>query len=569
MTRLPTVGGDSSNWGTILNAYLGVGHNASGSTSGAMPVFNVKDDTYGAKGDLTTDDAAAIQACINASTPGSIVYFPGNHLVGATIQLLANRTYVAPTWYTQSTPTFKQKNGANLPAVVASYDWYNNSATAGYPLSLKNIMVDANSANNTTSHGIVLMNFDSIISECSVQNTPGAGIVISSVSLNGTSVSNSIVENRVEKCKILNTNSYGIYGHDTNGLNTDGYIEDCIISNPGDTAIYLERAAGWFVRQNHVYACQTSGIVAKTCWSTQICQNEIDGFAQSATPNYYAGISVGLIGARPSTIEGNIISVGTEANESTHYQYLAVDGEGILDTKAVVVGNSIQGGWIQTTSSTSLVSGAKTPCAPLSMIGIVPGITVTINYAETVTVASVTSTTFTPTTNWASNHSGTYPVISAKSSGLSIGLLYTSNGTQQGSTLPCTIISAANRVDAVGTYDYVDTYTTVGPVVLDGGLVLPESASWDVLASSGVIPMKGIGTSVVNPSGNVTDIRLQAGSQSGQLVSVLNVSGHTVTFNATQYTALIGDAASTPVLAAYTARLFVWDATQALWYRMA
>lgn len=45
MARLPTVGGDSGNWGDILNEYLGVGHNSAGLNQGAV-VENTKSSGF-------------------------------------------------------------------------------------------------------------------------------------------------------------------------------------------------------------------------------------------------------------------------------------------------------------------------------------------------------------------------------------------------------------------------------------------------------------------------------------------------------------------------------------------
>ena len=83
MTRLPTVGSDVATWGTVLNQFLQVGHNAAGSNANVLSAVNVKDDAYGAKGDGSTDDTVAIQAAITAvSATGGIVFFPpGTYIV--------------------------------------------------------------------------------------------------------------------------------------------------------------------------------------------------------------------------------------------------------------------------------------------------------------------------------------------------------------------------------------------------------------------------------------------------------------------------------------------------------
>lgn len=323
MTRLPNVGSDSNAWGTVLNAFLQVGHNADGSNNGIIPVFNPRD--YGAVSDGTTDDATFCQDAINASTPGSIVFFPGNHAVGSTIQLLANRTYMGPVGYFNGF-TFRQINGKNLPAVVASYDWYNNTATSGYPLRLYNISVDGNSANNTTSEGIIIMNYDSVIDGCSVTNAPGAGIVVSSISRNGTSVSNTCVEDRITNCKVVGAGTCGIRAYDTAGKLTDGYCEGNTVDTTTLDNILIDRAAGWQINRNHVYGGNTNGITAKNCFGTHIHGNYIDGFGYAGVSStFYQGIYASILGGL-ATIISNNVATSSESGGSSHYQYMSVYG---------------------------------------------------------------------------------------------------------------------------------------------------------------------------------------------------------------------------------------------------
>lgn len=82
MARMPTVGGDSGNWGTLLNQFLQVEHNSDGTLIKKVVqqgdlFINVKDAAYGAKGDGVTDDTSAINSAISAAaTNGGSIYFP-------------------------------------------------------------------------------------------------------------------------------------------------------------------------------------------------------------------------------------------------------------------------------------------------------------------------------------------------------------------------------------------------------------------------------------------------------------------------------------------------------------
>ena len=90
--RLPTVGGDNNNWGTVLNEYLEVSHNASGIHKNLA--VNVKD--YGAIGDGTADDTSAIQAAISAlPSQGGTVYLPaGTYKITSPLSLRGHMLFL-------------------------------------------------------------------------------------------------------------------------------------------------------------------------------------------------------------------------------------------------------------------------------------------------------------------------------------------------------------------------------------------------------------------------------------------------------------------------------------------
>lgn len=106
-----------------------------------------------------------------------------------------------------------------------------------------------------------------------------------------------------------------------------------------------------------------------------------------------------------------------------------------------------------------------------------------------------------------------------------------------------------------------------GSVVLSSGtFVTSQSGSAAVLASSGTITTSGVGAARVAPAGAVTGVILQAGTTGGQTVCVVNESAFSVTFAASG-TSHVADGVS-DVIAANTARKYIWDSGVSLWFAL-
>lgn len=86
-------------------------------------------------------------------------------------------------------------------------------------------------------------------------------------------------------------------------------------------------------------------------------------------------------------------------------------------------------------------------------------------------------------------------------------------------------------------------------------------------ATSGTITTANVATARVTPAAAVTGVILQAGTVTGQEVTVLNeaVAANTVTF-AVSGTSNVADGVSRAI-PGLTAVAFVWDGTTSLWYR--
>ena len=302
-------------------------------------IFDVK---LAAKGD-GSDEAALINALVANTPPGSLIYFspPPNFYGVGSIPLifLPNRTYMGSIGFFNG-DLIKQLNGANLPAVVCSSDWYNNSSSAGFPIRMYDISVNGNSANNTTSHGIALTNFNCILERCAAVNAPAAGILIAANTRNGSLISNGLVQNRINRCVISAPGTYGISIQDSShGKVTDGYITECQVDTATLDGIIMDTAGGWRIENNHVNSPQQNGINASHCFFTFLRGNYIDGFGfnASAPPGtFYNGIlAQTLAGEQVIVSDNEVRSTGVVAN--TTYQFISAQATDNTGTNIISV----------------------------------------------------------------------------------------------------------------------------------------------------------------------------------------------------------------------------------------
>jgi hypothetical protein len=345
-------------------------------------------------GDPATD-TPAIQQAIDASPLGARIVFgptgggPG-YVVNRTISLLAQRHYQGTDQYGT---VVQAAAGSNLAAVMAAAAWL---APAGTPepgdpsLTIETLTIDANGpANPQGAHGLVLMNERAVVSRVTVNGAVHSGLVLADHTLADPSpTSFHCLENRFVECTVQSVGQYGIWVLDTDlsGSCTDGYLQSCVVLQAGLQAVRIERSAGWFIRDNHVYGCAADGFYLDQFWGTFFCDNEVDVFGLDAAGGPYYGVRVAnVISGRPGAITGCQVSTVEHAGSS--YRYYDVHGAGGVDGAIMVSANachvdpggtpgtvSVGFSYLASTGSTLTVRGQTTnlvdgPAVSLSATG--------------------------------------------------------------------------------------------------------------------------------------------------------------------------------------------------------
>jgi len=288
----------------------------------------------------TTADALKLNRAIENSHTGDRIQIYGTCLLDATVILRGDRTYEGGS---RTGTILRQASGANLPALLASDSWNEDWTYTGDPIRIAQLTLDGNGSLNSATNVLVIRSWLTDVEDIQVENAPADGIQITSLSKNGVGLEGSEVNGHISNVFVTNSGSVGIHVVDPGNSVTDWSLLDSWVAYSGQSAIYMDNAAGWTVRGNHVYGIQQHAIFANSCWATSIGENYIEDFGGSGGSNTWYGIACTVGGGAASVISGNKVFMFTKEPPSGDFVFIGIPqvnyGTGVMN----VVGNTIVG----------------------------------------------------------------------------------------------------------------------------------------------------------------------------------------------------------------------------------
>lgn len=348
MARLPVVDGDTGDWGTILNDFLQVSHNTDGTLqtsvvqqAGAVTAINVK--AYGAKGDGSADDTAAIATAINAVANGGQVYFPAGTYNTSTITLPSG-VWLVGAGYEATVIKLKANTNSHL-VMTANFTSLTgtNTATTGVPFNfgIMNLTLDANKAANATGgYGIAIYGYGYSLQNIIVRNANSWGIW-TEWSTSSASPGNDSMEAFVSNFKVHDCNGGGISHqgpHDSqfiNGIlynNGTGSSTTATIDMPVDGKANGSTFSDihiWGGTYNYGFRIASSGILLNGC---QCEGGLIAQILLTASLNQIIATKLFDGGVNTSTTKGLVL--GANVNNCRIEVKVENCGGGVLDISA-------------------------------------------------------------------------------------------------------------------------------------------------------------------------------------------------------------------------------------------
>jgi hypothetical protein len=323
-------------------------------------VFNVKDQEFGATGDGSTNDTAAIQAAISAAeaeSRGGIVYLPtGVYSIRSPLLVTKDNVEIRGNQMgnpTDGTPPAALARGGTVLLLPSSFsgEW---AIRVGQPAAsatrvlgmchVSDLSIRGGAGLATGTGGIFLQTLKTNVQRVLVNNVTGDGIQIKSFASgggfptnaydnflsqiqvetilagNGVSFINS-TDNLVQHSLVSDVRSgHCVYGND-GGI--DNHIQDCHIGGASASGIRGEHP-WWTITGNRFHGCGDHTIYLSNGATNQlaflISDNTIVGPISSATDNSFDGIHVtASLAARGGIIGPH--SFRTTSGSSRRFRY--------------------------------------------------------------------------------------------------------------------------------------------------------------------------------------------------------------------------------------------------------
>jgi Right handed beta helix region len=290
----------------------------------------------------STTDASVINAAVASSDQGDEIVISGQCLINETIRIVGERSYRGES---RTGTVLRQADNANLTAILASDSYLDNSPTTGRPVAVRQLSLDGNSDGNTApTAGFLVRSWQTVVEDLEIRGMEGHGIWFRNESADGTRLTNTSVNGQIVGNFITDSGGHGVFVDDPGNSLTDWNLTDNWIAGSGLDGIHLDNAAGWVVRNNHVYGVPGNAIYANRLWGTSISDNYVEDFGGADEPGTWYGIQATVQGGAASTISSNkVFSFGGESNPDSTYRYIGISqvnyGSGVVS----VTGNAIRG----------------------------------------------------------------------------------------------------------------------------------------------------------------------------------------------------------------------------------
>jgi len=281
---------------------------------------------FGVKRDNSTDDTNAFNALHTAmSTGDSVLYGSGIALFSGQLKWKEGCKFIGNSPSPDVGTIFKQADSSNVVGgLIVSDGWDTNQTDIDNPIVIRDLLVDANKANNAsaTTDGLHLMNWNINMFNVGIVNTTGNGLVLTDQTKDNTTVTGTAVENVISHCRITNTDLSGIVVESNGVILTDGKILGCIIGNTGEYGINIIRGSGWQVgAETQVYNTGFDGIAIQNGFNSSIRNCSVQGWGVSATTGLRHACVIYSITTndRPCQISNNNIVQNTSLTVGSTY----------------------------------------------------------------------------------------------------------------------------------------------------------------------------------------------------------------------------------------------------------